>query len=135
MSEREKGAQDWFRKGTEAMNHKNWDYAIECFTNCVRLMPEHLLYRQSKHGCLRKLYNDNGSGAKMAGMRLMGVSEVDDSLELAMVPLGSCVRATRPPCAPVETGQGASGFPSTVRHPNVAPNCIHAGKRSSPVTR
>ena len=73
MSEREKGAQDWFRKGTEAMNHKNWDYAIECFTNCVRLMPEHLLYRQSKHGCLRKLYNDNGSGAKMAGMRLMGV--------------------------------------------------------------
>ena len=73
MSEREKGAQDWFRKGTEAMNHKSWDYAIECFTNCVRLMPEHLLYRQSKHGCLRKLYNDNGSGAKMAGMRLMGV--------------------------------------------------------------
>ena len=73
MSEREKGAQDWFRKGTEAMNHKNWPYAIECFSNCVRLMPEHLLYRQSKHGCLRKLYNDNGSGAKMAGMRLMGV--------------------------------------------------------------
>ena len=73
MSEREKGAQDWFRKGTEAMNHKNWPYAIECFSNCVRLMPEHLLYRQSKHGCLRKSYNDNGSGAKMAGMRLMGV--------------------------------------------------------------
>ena len=73
MSEREKGAQDWFRKGTEAMNHKNWDYAIECFTNCVRLMPEHLLYRQSKHGCIRKSYNDNGSGARMAGMRLMGV--------------------------------------------------------------
>ena len=73
MNERVKGAQDWFRKGTEAMNHKNWDYAIECFTNCIRLMPEHLVYRQSKHGCLRKLYNDNGSGAKMAGMRLMGV--------------------------------------------------------------
>lgn len=73
MNEREKGAQDWFRKGTEAMNHKNWDYAIECFSNCVRLMPEHLLYRQSKHGCIRKQYNDNGTGAKMAGMRLMGV--------------------------------------------------------------
>ncbi len=73
MNEREKGAQEWFRKGTEAMNHKSWDYAIECFTNCVRLMPEHLLYRQAKHGCIRKQYNDNGSGAKMAGMRLMGV--------------------------------------------------------------
>lgn len=73
MNPQEKGAQDWFRKGTEAMNHKNWDYAIECFTNCVRLMPEHLLYRQSKHGCIRKQYNDNGTGAKMAGMRLMTV--------------------------------------------------------------
>ncbi len=73
MNEREKGGQEWFRKGTEAMNHKNWDYAIECFGNCVRLMPEHLLYRQSKHGCIRKQYNDNKTGAKMAGMRLMGV--------------------------------------------------------------
>ncbi len=73
MNDREKGAQEWFKKGTEAMNHKNWDYAVECFSNCVRLMPEHLLYRQSKHGCIRKSYNDNGSGAKMAGMRLMGV--------------------------------------------------------------
>ena len=73
MNEREKGAQDWYRKGTEAMSHKNWDYAIECFTNCIRLMPENLVYRQNKHGCIRKKYNDNGSGAAMAGMRLMGV--------------------------------------------------------------
>jgi tetratricopeptide (TPR) repeat protein len=36
-------------------------------------MPEFLNYRQLKHGSIRKLYNDNGSGAKMAGMRLMGV--------------------------------------------------------------
>ena len=73
MNEREKGALDWFRKGTEAMNHKNWDYAIECLSNCVRLVPEHLVYRQTKHGCIRKQYNDNRTGAKMAGMRLMGV--------------------------------------------------------------
>ena len=73
MNEREKGAQEWFRKGTEAMNHKNWDYAIECFGYCVGLVPEHLLYRQSKHGCIRKQYNDNKTGAKMAGMRLMAV--------------------------------------------------------------
>ncbi|MEZ6034271.1 MAG: tetratricopeptide repeat protein [Planctomycetaceae bacterium] len=73
MDEREKGAQDWFRKGTEAMNHKNWDYAIKAFGMCVVLMPEVLLYRQSKHGCIRKSFNDNGTGAKMAGMRLMGI--------------------------------------------------------------
>lgn len=73
MNDREKGAQDWYLKGTGAMNHKNWDYAVECFINCVRLMPEHLVYRQAKHGCLRKKFGDNGSGAKMSGMRLMGV--------------------------------------------------------------
>ena len=73
MNEREKGAQDWYKKGTEAMNHKNWDYAIKAFGMCVVLTPEMLLYRQSKHGCIRKSFNDNGSGAKMAGMRLMGV--------------------------------------------------------------
>lgn len=69
----EKAAADSFRKGTEAMNHKNWDYAIECFLTCSKLVPDNVLYRQSRHGCIRKSYNDNGSGAKMAGMRLMGV--------------------------------------------------------------
>lgn len=73
MDERAKGAQEWFRKATEAMNHQNWDYAVECFTNCVRLVPENVMYRQTRHGCIRKMYNDNGSGARMAGMKLMGV--------------------------------------------------------------
>jgi tetratricopeptide (TPR) repeat protein len=73
MNDREKGAQEWFKKGTEAMNHKNWGYAIESFDKSCRLSPENVLYRQMKHGCIRKSYGDNGSGAKMAGMRLMGV--------------------------------------------------------------
>jgi len=73
MDPREKGAQDWFKKGTEAMAHQNWAYAIEAFGKCVALMPELLLYRQSKHGCIRKSFNNNGSGAKMAGMRLIGI--------------------------------------------------------------
>lgn len=73
MDERAKGAQEWFRKATEAMNHQNWDYAVECFTNCVRLVPDNVMYRQTRHGCLRKKYNDNGTGARMAGVRLMGV--------------------------------------------------------------
>ncbi len=73
MEEREKAAQDWFKKGTEAMNHKNWDYAIKAFGMSVVMMPEVILYRQSKHGCIRKSFNDNGTGAKMAGIRLMTV--------------------------------------------------------------
>ena len=73
MNEREKGGADWYRKGTEAMQHKNWGYAIECFTNCVRLVPDNVLYRQARIGCIRKSYGDNGTGAKMAGMRLMGI--------------------------------------------------------------
>ncbi len=73
MNEREKGGAEWYRKGTEAMQHKNWSYAIECFSNCARLVPDNVLYRQARIGCIRKSYDDNGTGARMAGMRLMGV--------------------------------------------------------------
>jgi len=73
MDERLKGAQEWFRKGTEAMNHQNWDYAIECFGTATKLAPENLLYRQTRHGCIRKKYDDNGSGARMSGVKLMGI--------------------------------------------------------------
>jgi len=65
-------AQEWFRKGTDAMNRQNWDFAIECFTNAVKMKPDAVLFRQTKHLCCRKMYGDNGTGAKMAGMKLMG---------------------------------------------------------------
>lgn len=73
MDERNKGAQDWFRKGSEAMKHENWDYAVECFTNSIRLVSDNVMYRQTRHGCLRKKYEDNGTGARMSGVRLIGV--------------------------------------------------------------
>jgi tetratricopeptide (TPR) repeat protein len=73
MDERTKGAQEWFRKGTEAMNHKNWDYAIECFGTSMKLVPDNLLFRQTRHGCIRKKYDDNGTGARMTGVKLMGI--------------------------------------------------------------
>ena len=68
-----KAAAEWFQKGTDAMNRQNWDFAVECFGSAVKMKPDVVLYRQTKHGCSRKMYNDNGSGAKMAGMKLMGV--------------------------------------------------------------
>lgn len=69
----EKAAQDWFKKGADAMGRQNWDFAVECYTNSVKMKPDNLLYRQTKHGCCRKLHNDNGSGARMASMKLMGL--------------------------------------------------------------
>ncbi|MEZ6122874.1 MAG: tetratricopeptide repeat protein [Planctomycetaceae bacterium] len=68
-----KAAQDWYKKGTDAMNRQNWDFAVECFSNAVKMKPDAVLFRQTKHGCCRKMYNDNGSGARMAGMKLMGI--------------------------------------------------------------
>ncbi|MCA9051702.1 MAG: tetratricopeptide repeat protein, partial [Planctomycetaceae bacterium] len=66
-------AQEWFRKGTEAMNRQNWDFAVESFNNAIKMKPDVLLFRQTKLLCCRKMYNDNGTGARMAGMKLMGV--------------------------------------------------------------
>lgn len=73
MNEREKGAAEWYRKGTEAMGHQNWNYSVECFTNAGRLAPDNLLYRQARVGCLRKSYGENGTGARMAGVRLVAI--------------------------------------------------------------
>lgn len=69
----EKAAQDWFKKGSDAMQRQNWDFAVECYTNSVKMKPGNLLYRQTKHGCCRKLHNDNGTGVRMASMKLMGL--------------------------------------------------------------
>jgi tetratricopeptide (TPR) repeat protein len=72
MSDRDKIAAECFRKGTEAMQKENWDYAIDMFTKSVMLVRDNLLFRQTRHGCIRKKYDENGSGAKMSKMKLMG---------------------------------------------------------------
>ncbi len=66
-------AQDWYKKGTDAMNRQNWDFAVNCFSSSVKMKPDVVLFRQTKHGCCKKMYGDNGSGAKMAGMKLMAI--------------------------------------------------------------
>lgn len=55
------------------MQRENWDFAVECFSSCIKMKPDVQLYRQSKLGCSRKRYGDNKSGAKMAGMKLMPI--------------------------------------------------------------
>lgn len=69
--DKKKIAIDCFRKGTEAMEKVNWDYAIDMFGQCVALVPENALYRKTLRGCESRKYRDNGSGARMASMKLM----------------------------------------------------------------
>jgi tetratricopeptide (TPR) repeat protein len=65
-------AADCWKRGTEAMMKSNWDYSISMFREATKLVPDNLIYRQSLRGCEEKKYNGNGSGAAMAGMKLMG---------------------------------------------------------------
>lgn len=66
-------AAECWKKGNEAIPKENWDYAIEMYSKACQLVPHNLTYRQSLRGTERKKYGDNGKGAAMAGMRLMGV--------------------------------------------------------------
>ena len=64
-------ANDCWRKGNEAIPKENWDYAIDMYGKAVQIAPANLTYRQSLRATERKKYKDNGTGASMAGMRLM----------------------------------------------------------------
>lgn len=66
-------AADCLKRGIVAMMKQNWDYSCEMFRQCVNLVPENLLYRQSLRGATQKKYNDNKTGASMAGMRMMSI--------------------------------------------------------------
>lgn len=70
---RRKLAADCMKRATEAMGKQNWDYAVEMWGTCVKMVPDNLMYRQSLRGCERKKYKDNKSGASMAFLKLSGV--------------------------------------------------------------
>ena len=61
-----------WKRGTDAMSKENWDYCIEMFGQCVTLVPDNLVYRQTLRNCEFKKYKNNKTGASMASMRLMG---------------------------------------------------------------
>ena len=72
-SDKNKIAADCWRKGSEALSKQNWNYAIEMFGMAAKLVPDNLLYRQTLRGAEQKKYGDNGTGARMAGMKLMSI--------------------------------------------------------------
>ncbi|MCA9055084.1 MAG: tetratricopeptide repeat protein, partial [Planctomycetaceae bacterium] len=74
MSQKDKLCADCWRKGTEAMQKQNWDYALQMFGTCVSLKPENVVYRQTLRGCTQKKYDNNKTGAGgLAKAKLMGI--------------------------------------------------------------
>jgi tetratricopeptide (TPR) repeat protein len=74
MSPKDKLCAECWRKGTEAMQKQNWDYAIQMFGTCVNLKPENKVYRETLRGCTKRKYDDNKTGAGgLAKAKLMGI--------------------------------------------------------------
>jgi len=72
-ADKNKIAADCWKKANEAMSREQFDYAVDLLFQAMQLVPDNVLYRQTLRGATRKLYKDNGSGARMANMRLMKI--------------------------------------------------------------
>ncbi len=67
---KKKIAADCFRKGNDAMEKRNFDYAVKMHSSAVQLIPDNLMFRQTLRGCERYLYANNKKGATLARLRL-----------------------------------------------------------------
>lgn len=61
--------QQLFEHGSKVSASGNFDYAADSFTKCITGDPANMLYAQSFLANLQKKYNNNKTGAKLAGMR------------------------------------------------------------------
>jgi len=66
-------AKELWKKANEAMAREQFDYAVDTLFKAMALVPDNLVYRQTLRGAAKKMYGDNGSGARMAGMKTMKV--------------------------------------------------------------
>ena len=66
-------ANECWKTGSSATQRENWDYAVDMFSKAANLVPENLVYRQSLRGAEYRKYNNNGSGVRMSGPKLMGI--------------------------------------------------------------
>ena len=67
MADMNKRAAQCYQHGNKAMQAGNWDMATQMFSQCVKLVPHNLTYRQLLRNCTKKKYNDNGKGAGTLG--------------------------------------------------------------------
>lgn len=70
VDNKKKIAADCFRKGNDAMEKRNFDYAVKMHSSAVQLIPDNLMFRQTLRGCQRYLYGNNKKGATLARLRL-----------------------------------------------------------------
>ena len=68
--------QQCFEQGSKVSASGNYDYATQMFTQCVVGDPANLLYTQNFISNLQKKYNNNKTGAKLAGMRSAGAKGI-----------------------------------------------------------
>ena len=61
--------QQWFEHGAKNTGQGNFDYATTMFLQCVKADPANKLYAQNFLGNLHRKYNNNRTGAKLAGVR------------------------------------------------------------------
>jgi tetratricopeptide (TPR) repeat protein len=59
-----------FQTGEKAVARGDFDYAIDMFSQCCKLVPNKVLYRQALRGAQRKKHKDNRKGVAMAAMRM-----------------------------------------------------------------
>jgi tetratricopeptide (TPR) repeat protein len=71
-SPKRKRLQQWFAQGNAQMAQGNHDYAHEMFTQCVLGAPDNLIYVQSFLGNLKRKYNNNKKGGKLAKLKGAG---------------------------------------------------------------
>jgi tetratricopeptide (TPR) repeat protein len=64
--------QQMFEHGSRSMTKGDFPYATEMFTKCVLGDPGNLVYVQNFLGNLKKQYNNNKKGDKLAGVKGMG---------------------------------------------------------------
>ncbi|QDT31548.1 tetratricopeptide repeat protein [Thalassoglobus polymorphus] len=63
MADDNQKAAKCFQAGNKAMEGNNWDMAVQMFSQCVKLVPHNLGYRQLLRNCTKKKYGDNKKGA------------------------------------------------------------------------
>ncbi len=69
---KQKRLQQCFEHASKQMAQENYDYATELFSQCVLGDPSNLSYVQSYLGNLKKKYNNNKTGSKLAILKERG---------------------------------------------------------------
>ena len=67
------GADHWYHNGIDGMNRRNWEYALECLSQAVRLQPDELEYRKQKHRCSRRKLGKPESLSKVASVKIAAI--------------------------------------------------------------